>query len=39
MHFDCAGQMERDRILFEDGFTSELTAPGLTFSRSDENGA
>ena len=37
MLFDCAGQIERDRILFEDGFTSDLTAPGLRFGRADEN--
>ena len=36
MVFDCASEIERDRILFEDGFTSRLTAPGSTFGRADE---
>jgi GNAT superfamily N-acetyltransferase len=37
MLFDCASRIVRDRILFEDGFTSTLSAPGLTFRRSTED--
>ena len=33
MLYDFAERIERDRILFEDGFTSSLKAPGLTFRR------
>ena len=34
--FDVAGDIERDRVLFEDGFTSALDVPGLTLRQAEE---
>jgi GNAT superfamily N-acetyltransferase len=33
MLYDCAGQIESDTILFQDAFTTNLAAPGVTFRR------
>lgn len=39
MLFDFAGEVRRDRILFEDGFTSRLEASDVTFRRVGEEHA
>jgi GNAT superfamily N-acetyltransferase len=33
MLFDCAGSIERDKVLFHDAFTTNLSIPGITFRK------